>query len=62
VGKYAGCPAGGSRGVSARGPDPLEAFGELVVKRKKSNHRTVRLRLFPNRYEEEAFRYRLGMC
>jgi hypothetical protein len=43
-------------------PDPLEAFGELVVKRKKSNHRTVRLRLFPNRYEEEAFRYRLGMC
>jgi len=54
VGKYAGCPAGGSRGVSARGPDPLEAFGELVVKRKKSNHRTVRLRLFPNRYEEEA--------
>jgi len=54
--------AGGSRGVLARGSDPLELFRELIVRRKKSNHRTVRLRLFPNRYEEEAFRYRLGMC
>ena len=46
--------AGGSRGVLARGSDPLELFRELIVRRKKSNHRTVRLRLFPNRYEEEA--------
>lgn len=46
-------PAGGSRGMPARGSDPLEAFRGLSVKRKESNHRTVRLRLFPDRCEQE---------
>ena len=35
--------------------DPLEAFRELIEKRRKrSNKRIVRLRLFPNRYEQET--------
>jgi hypothetical protein len=40
--------------VPARDPDPLEAFRELIERRKRSNKRTVRLRLFPNRYEQET--------
>jgi putative transposase len=38
--------------VPAGDPDPLEAFRELIEKR--SNKRIVRLRLFPNRYEQET--------
>ena len=34
-------------------PDPLEAFKKQIERRKRSNKRIVRLRLFPNRYEEE---------
>jgi putative transposase len=45
---------GNLRGVPAGGSDPLEAFRELIERRKRSNKRTVRLRLFPNRYEEET--------
>jgi putative transposase len=32
----------------------MEAFRELIERRKRSNKRTVRLRLFPNRYEQET--------
>jgi putative transposase len=32
---------------------PLEAFKKQIERRKRSNKRIVRLRLFPNRYEEE---------
>ena len=45
---------GNLRGVSARDSDPLEAFKKQIERRKRSNKRTVRLRLFPNRYEEET--------
>ena len=44
---------GNPRGVSARDSDPLQFFRELVKKRKKSNKRTVRLRLLPEKREEE---------
>jgi putative transposase len=44
---------GNPRGVSARDPDPLKSFRELVEKRKKSSKRTVRLRLLPEKHEEE---------
>jgi putative transposase len=56
VGKYAGRMSGGGnlRGVPARDSDPLEAFRKEIERRKKSNKRTVRLRLFPNRYEQET--------
>jgi putative transposase len=57
VGKYyASKMSGGGnlRGVPARDSDPLEAFRELIERRKRSNKRTVRLRLFPNRYEQET--------
>jgi len=52
VGKYASKMSGGGnlRGVPTRDSDPLEAFRELIERRKRSNKRTVRLRLFPNRY------------
>jgi len=40
--------------VPARDSDPLEAFRKEIERRKRSNKRTVRLRLFPNRYEEET--------
>jgi putative transposase len=46
---------GNLRGVPAGDPDPLEAFRELIEKRRKrSNKRIVRLRLFPNRYEQKT--------
>jgi putative transposase len=40
--------------VPARDPDPLQAFKKQIERRKRSNKRTVRLRLFPNRYEQET--------
>ncbi|MDT7895890.1 MAG: transposase [Desulfurococcales archaeon] len=40
--------------MPARDSDPLEAFRKEIERRKRSNKRTVRLRLFPNRYEEET--------
>jgi putative transposase len=56
VGKYASKMSG--RGISEACPPeiptPLEAFRELIERRKRSNKRTVRLRLFPNRYKEET--------
>ncbi|MDT7887677.1 MAG: hypothetical protein RQ885_01715 [Desulfurococcales archaeon] len=42
------------RGIPARDSDPLQAFRELIERRKRSKRGTVRLRLFPNRYEEEV--------
>jgi putative transposase len=56
VGKYASRMSGGGnlRGVPARDSDPLQAFKKQIERRKRSNKRTVRLRLFPNRYEEET--------
>ncbi|MDT7888490.1 MAG: hypothetical protein RQ885_05890 [Desulfurococcales archaeon] len=39
--------------MSTRDPDSLKAFRKPVEKRKESNERAMRLRLFPNRYEEE---------
>ena len=55
-GKYASMMSGGGnlRGVPARDSDPLQAFRKEIEKRKKSCKRTVKLRLFPNRYEEET--------
>jgi putative transposase len=41
--------------------DPLEAFRELIERRKRSNKRIVRLRLFPNRYEQETL-FDIGMA
>jgi putative transposase len=56
VGKYASEMSG--RGISEACPPeiptPLEAFRELIERRKRSNKRIVRLRLFPNRYEQET--------
>jgi len=40
--------------VPVRDSDPLEAFKKQIERRKRSNKRIVRLRLFPNRYEEET--------
>jgi len=56
VGKYASKMSGGGnpRGVPARDSDPLEAFRKEIERRKRSNKRTARLRLFPNRYEQET--------
>jgi putative transposase len=45
---------GNLRGMPARDPDPLEAFGKEIEKRKRSRRRTNRVALFPNRYEEET--------
>jgi hypothetical protein len=45
---------GNLRGVPARDSDPLQAFRKEIEKRRKSCERTVRLRLFPNRYEQET--------
>ena len=43
--------------MPARDPDPLQAFKKQIERRKRSNKRTVRLRLFPNRYEQETLFY-----
>jgi putative transposase len=40
--------------VPTRDPDPLQAFKKQIEKRRKSCKRAVRLRLFPNRYEQET--------
>ncbi|MDT7887737.1 MAG: hypothetical protein RQ885_02020 [Desulfurococcales archaeon] len=48
------CPAGDPEAYPPKTPDSLETFRELIERRKKSSKRTVRLRLFPNRYEEEV--------
>jgi putative transposase len=40
--------------VPTEDPDPLEAFKKQIERRKRSNKRIVRLRLFPNRYVEET--------
>jgi hypothetical protein len=46
---------GNPRGVPARDSDPLQAFRkEIEKRRKRSNKRIVRLRLFPNRYQQET--------
>ncbi|MFZ8823360.1 MAG: hypothetical protein ACO2O0_04310 [Desulfurococcales archaeon] len=46
---------GNPRGVPARDSDPLQAFRkEIEKRRKRSNKRIVRLRLFPNRYRQET--------
>ena len=52
---------GNPRGVSARDPDPLQSFRELVEKRKKSNKRAVRLRLLPEKHEEEML-FNIGLA
>jgi putative transposase len=52
---------GNPRGVSARDPDPLEAFKKIVEKRKKSNKRAVRLRLLPEEHEEEML-FNIGLA
>jgi len=56
VGKYASKMSGGgiSEACPPEIPTPLEAFRELIERRKRSNKRTVRLRLFPNRFKEET--------
>jgi putative transposase len=46
--------------VSARDPDPLEAFKKIVEKRKKNSKRTVRLRLLPEKHEEEML-FNIGL-
>jgi len=51
---------GNPRDVSARDPDPLQSFRELVEKRKKSSKRTVRLRLLPEKHEEEML-FNIGL-
>ena len=51
--KFRMSSGGNPRGVSARDPDPLQFFRELIEKRKKSSKRTVRLRLLPEKHEEE---------
>jgi len=51
---------GNPRGVPVEGPDPLEAFKKIVEKRKKSNRRVVRLRLLPEKHEEEML-FNIGL-
>jgi len=58
--KFRMSSGGNPRGVSARDPDPLQSFRELVEKRKKSNKRTVRLRLLPEKHEEEML-FNIGL-
>jgi hypothetical protein len=48
------CPAGVSPRRARQRLRPLEVFRELIERRKRSNKRIVRLRLFPNRYEQET--------
>jgi hypothetical protein len=48
------CPAGESPRRAHQRLRPLEVFRELIERRKRSNKRIVRLRLFPNRYEQET--------
>ncbi len=65
MGKYTSKMSGGGnpRGVPTEDPDPLEAFRELIERRKRSNKRIVRFRLFPNRYEGETlFDNWIDMC
>jgi len=51
--KFRMSSGGNPRGVSARDPDPLQSFRELIEKRKKNNKRAVRLRLLPEEHEEK---------
>ena len=51
--KFRMSSGGNPRDVSAEGPDPLQSFRELIEKRKKSSKRAVRLRLLPEKHEEE---------
>jgi len=48
------CPAGESPRRARQRLRPLEVFIELIERRKRSNKRIVRFRLFPNRYEGET--------
>ena len=48
------CLAGTPRRFPRQRPRPLESFRELIERRKRSNKRIVRLRLFPNRYEQKT--------
>jgi len=58
--KFRMSSGGNPRDVSARDPDPLQSFQELVEKRKKNNKRTVRLRLLPEKHEEEIL-FNIGL-
>jgi len=58
--KFRMSSGGNPRGVSAEGSDPLQSFREFVEKRKKSNKRVVRLRLFPEKHEEEML-FNIGL-
>jgi len=59
--KFRMSSGGNPRGVSARDPDPLQSFRELIEKRKKSNKRAVRLRLLPEEHEEEIL-FNIGLA
>ncbi len=48
------CLAGESPRRARQRLRPLESFRELIERRKRSNKRIVRLRPFPNRYEQET--------
>jgi len=48
------CLAGECPRRARQRPRPLEAFRELIKRRKRSIKRIVRLRLFPNRYEDKV--------
>jgi len=58
--KFRMSSGGNPRVVSARDPDPLQSFRELIEKRKKNNKRTVRLRLLPEKHEEEML-FNIGL-
>ena len=57
--KFRMSSGGNPRDVSARDPDPLQSFRELVEKRKNSK-RAVRLRLLPEKHEEEIL-FNIGL-
>jgi len=58
--KFRMSSGGNPRGVSVEGSDPLDAFKKIVEKRKKSSKRTVRLRLLPEKHEEEML-FNIGL-
>jgi len=58
--KFRMSSGGNPRGVSVEGSDPLQSFRELVEKRKKSSKRAVRLRLLPEKHEEEML-FNIGL-
>jgi len=58
--KFRMSSGGNPRGVPVREPDSLQSFRELVEKRKKSSKRAVRLRLLPEKHEEEML-FNIGL-